>query len=297
MRHNTGDNPPNDMRLGLPLTTVGRVSPAPVIAALCACLFLACSGARPDLPGDSAPGDSIPADPASGDPASGSGFEIVTTAGQSNNGNTNGVADPTGIADVTGVRLLPFYNSGSFSTSISPLPNVGVHPFIAAALRDAGHGTTIIRHFDNGTEIALWQSGQALANQLRIARASAILKLDAELAEVISPRHSFVWIQGESDATDPRLAASYEDELRTFLDTLDAEWNNPLTLVVGINSGFARCQHRATVRAAQVAVAAEKPHRRFVNTDDITGHDRAFHYTTPGFAQLGARIAATILAP
>lgn len=237
-------------------------------------------GARPDIPHYN---PAIPVD-------------LIMPMGQSNSGNTNGVADPAGVANVA-AYLQAAYNSTSLTNPITPDPNVGVHPRLATLALAAGRNPILVRHFQNATFISQWQEGQALGDQILVARATGeTLARDGRYWGPAARTRAFIiWIHGESDGGDAGLAAAYEGALRTRANAWDVSLGNPITIVVGLHSGFSSVTHRATIRAAQEAVVAERPWRFIVNPNAITDHN-GLHYTTPGYTTLANLIAVPYLA-
>lgn len=213
---------------------------------------------------------------------------VISGIGQSNLGNTNGVADPTGIPSGNGL-FLSQYDSPNLITTISPIPNVGIYPFMPATII-ANHPTwtpAIMRHFQNNTLMSQWQKGQPLGDQLRIGKTSLINKLSG--FTTIRPLNLIVW-NGESNGLTAPNAAVYENELRTCLNQIDVDWGPTRTIIVLIPTDFFSVPFRATIRAAQVTVASEQPWRVTANIDGASNN--GLHLDTPGF-----QFANSIISP
>ncbi len=115
-----------------------------------------------------------------------------------------------------------------------------------------------------------------------------------------------IWMQGESDAYDHTCAPHYEDNLRTFIDTVRddfSEYSIPnMPFVIGRLSPLWKTadhpEDNAMVRNAQVAVGDDPTliNVSWIDTDNLTvvsSSDR--HYDTQGQIDLGVLFASEII--
>ncbi len=113
---------------------------------------------------------------------------------------------------------------------------------------------------------------------------------------------TFVWMQGEKDATNQN-GALYAGSLRGLLGQLSGDLGREdVNFVIGRLSDWHnphRQEDWAMVREAQVEVAEESPRGAWVDTDDLNnGVNRkgkemkdTLHYTPAGYQTLGVRFA------
>ena len=112
------------------------------------------------------------------------------------------------------------------------------------------------------------------------------------------------WMQGESDAGDPVVAAAYQANLKRMMNLLRAALRaDDLPVVIGkiTNSGMwgdtPMMQHIGIVQDAQAAfVEADECAAYVTVTDDFEyPPDDPWHYTTDGFIQLGQAFAEAVI--
>jgi len=114
-------------------------------------------------------------------------------------------------------------------------------------------------------------------------------KLDPAFEPEIS---GMIWMQGESDTGDPKMANEYEANLTAFIKDVRAETKCPdMPFVLATISKFdAWKAYGDVVRAAEAKVAETVPHCATFPTDDY-GQCDPWHYDTPGMVSLGQRFA------
>jgi len=131
-----------------------------------------------------------------------------------------------------------------------------------------------------------WAPAGALSNKL-IEVAGIMLAGATQPAEIAG----LWWIQGEQDATDAGWAAAYEANLIAWIAAMRTAIKPDLRVVVVKVCDRFGYIHRATVRAAQVAVAAADPLVDIFDTDDLQPDAGAGHYSPSGVLEIGHRMA------
>lgn len=112
-----------------------------------------------------------------------------------------------------------------------------------------------------------------------------------------------LWMQGETDGTNPDTANDYERNLRELMELLRAALRmDDLPVVIGRISDSHQGQGTDgrvwefgdTVRAAQEKIADDDEHTALVATTDEYGYSDAAHYDTAGYIDLGNQFAEKI---
>ena len=101
-----------------------------------------------------------------------------------------------------------------------------------------------------------------------------------------------IWMQGESDTGDPKLANEYGKNLAAFIKDIRAETRSPnlpfvLATIAEVDAWKA---YGDVVRAAEADVAKTVPFTATFSTADY-GMTDPWHYDTPGMVSLGQRFA------
>ena len=145
------------------------------------------------------------------------------------------------------------------------------------------------------------QYDHALAT-IRNALSQADIDADGE-PDTLVPA-GIAWMQGETDAGDPEVAAAYQANLKRMMNLLRAALRaDDLPVVIGkiTNSGnwgdTPMMQHIAVVQGAQAAfVEADECAAYVTVTDDFEyPADDPWHYTTDGFLRMGTAFAYAVL--
>ena len=167
----------------------------------------------------------------------------------------------------------------------------------AARLEKRNEPWAIVKYASDGTALYdRWnknRSGEdyaALIETIREARRDLA-------ARGLSPIfRGLLWQQGCSDAIKAYSAAEYGQNLRDFLANLRAETSPSLPVAIGQVHEFSEnMPYRATVIAAQKAVAAADPNAVFVPTADIEELFDPWHYAPRCEWELGTRLIRAIL--
>ena len=108
---------------------------------------------------------------------------------------------------------------------------------------------------------------------------------------------TFVWMQGESDATKNGQGLAYGKSLEGLVATLKKDLQrDDIYVVIGRLSdhGLVNAEKWpkwAGVREAQVKFAESNPKYAWIDTDDLNGPGHDLHYTAEGSVKLGERFA------
>ena len=110
-----------------------------------------------------------------------------------------------------------------------------------------------------------------------------------------------VWMQGESDATNPETAAKYEANLKRLMDLIRAslrEDDLPVTIGrisdSGAKSGKPTWPHGETVRKAQADFVSKDGRASLVESTDNYGYSDPWHYDSAGYLDLGKAFAESL---
>jgi hypothetical protein len=115
----------------------------------------------------------------------------------------------------------------------------------------------------------------------------------AKLDPAFEPEFAgMIWMQGESDSGDPKMADDYAGNLACLIRDIRAELKTPdLPFVVAQISKAPAWEPRGeTIRAAARSVSKTVPGTATFATDDY-GMCDPWHYDTPGMVSLGERFA------
>jgi hypothetical protein len=115
----------------------------------------------------------------------------------------------------------------------------------------------------------------------------------ASLAPAFEPQLAgMLWMQGESDTGDAKIAEEYGRNLTAFIKDIRAETKSPsLPFVVAtISNADAWKAYGGVVRAAEATVARCVPNTATFLTADY-GMCDPWHYDTSGMVSLGQRFA------
>jgi hypothetical protein len=101
------------------------------------------------------------------------------------------------------------------------------------------------------------------------------------------------WMQGESDACAPNIAADYEANLTAFINDVRKEFNVPdMPFVIAMIDDSSTWPHNAVVRQGQLNVAEKVPHVGIFDTKDL--ETDGSHYKTQGILDMGTLFAETM---
>ena len=161
-----------------------------------------------------------------------------------------------------------------------------------------GSRLVLIKHAVNGTSLAQdWNpsSGPIYAGFMKTL-SEARARLEGLGIEYVI--RGMLWMQGESDAMQEAMAASY---LNNFLDfatavrTATGVANLPIVMARIRATMPAPFPYALQVRMAQETAATMDPNVHVIDTDSLTFHGDDVHYDTAGQLELGARFAQAML--
>jgi len=230
---------------------------------------------------------------------------LAVISGQSN-ATGRGAISETSFAATPTVSNVQIFNSNGFSwatlqagvnNAALDSNSLGLEMNLAKQFISlSGKNLNLVKSTADGTSMTSWTSTNNNFINLQAAMKRAYWQLE-DAGYVVKP--FFIWYQGESDAQDNSLAASYAGNLQTFL-----------TQILNIN-GFQQAPtfvvqtHQSpaysgtdTVRAAQLTTTMTTPfsaYTRLVEIDDIVDHLDQNHVKADTLNALGNRIAHRVL--
>ena len=105
--------------------------------------------------------------------------------------------------------------------------------------------------------------------------------------EGIVPRvNAILWVQGETDATNPRFSAAYKQHLSQFLEAMQSRWADRTTRIV-IAQIAKSLPYADMVRSAQVSLAKSLPRVSAVDMDELPTQLDGLHLSAGGQVALG----------
>ncbi len=122
------------------------------------------------------------------------------------------------------------------------------------------------------------------------ARADKDIDDDGEEDKLIPV--GIVWMQGESDAMEPEVAAKYEANLSELMNLLRKDLGNEnARVVVGRITDWKVWTHGDVVRKAQADFVTKDKNAALVTSTDKYGNSDKWHYDTAGYLDLGKKFA------
>ena len=119
---------------------------------------------------------------------------------------------------------------------------------------------------------------------------SLMIKVNAAIANEKINTVTFIWMQGERDASTAETSQAYQINLHNFIQATRTRLNAPeLPFVIGRIQAPQK-KFRDLVRQAQQEVVATNTHISLVDTDDLTLMD-IIHYDAASLVILGRRFA------
>jgi hypothetical protein len=162
-----------------------------------------------------------------------------------------------------------------------------------AIVKAAFSGTALMQDWNPDDPGASGACYRALLDETRKAMATA----KEERVEL--RLRAFVWVQGESDATQA-AAPQYAKNLGRILERLRADLSAPqLLALIGVNTryGNGKNPHMPIVIAQQKELAERDPLTVYVDTEGAeTLPPSHTHFTAAGTLEIGKRYAAALLA-
>ena len=104
-----------------------------------------------------------------------------------------------------------------------------------------------------------------------------------------------IWMQGESDASERKIAKRYKDNLTLLMYLIRKELGDMETkVVVGQIADWKVWPHRKIVRKAQVDFVNEDHNAILVTSTDMYDNSDPWHYDSKGYLDLGVRFADAV---
>lgn len=144
----------------------------------------------------------------------------------------------------------------------------------------------IIKSAASGSSITEWLPNKPLYNAL-------IRQVKFVVDPAKTDIQGIVWMQGETDAKNAKLAKDYQSNLKSLIDQLRNDLNaeNTMFLIGRITQPNANFPLEETVRNAQNEVDKNNPNTIIVPTDGIGKLYDNVHYNSEGLIELGRRFA------
>jgi hypothetical protein len=144
----------------------------------------------------------------------------------------------------------------------------------------------IIKTAASGSSITQWLPGEPLYDALLRQVKFVVDPAEADIQAV-------VWMQGETDAKDEKLANAYKQNLKALIDGLrkDLHAGHAMFLVGRITQPNANFAMEKTVRNAQNEVDKDNPNTIIIPTDGLGKLYDNVHFNSEGLIELGRRFA------
>lgn len=125
---------------------------------------------------------------------------------------------------------------------------------------------------------------------LNFAKADEDIDDDGEPDKLIPA--GIVWMQGESDAQEPEVAAEYQDNLTELMNLIRKDLDGEsIRVVIGRITDWEVWTHGDVVRKAQADFVAADKNAALVTSTDEYGNSDKWHYDTAGYLDLGEKFA------
>ncbi|MGE9296293.1 MAG: sialate O-acetylesterase [Puniceicoccales bacterium] len=233
-------------------------------------------------------------------------IDVFLLAGQS---NMSGRVDTGFAPDPRDAECLYYYRTDGPATSdvdsggqfqeLSTLASGYYGPEITMArnLVDKGYRVAVIKVSDGGRSLDVdWNSttyGIWWKNWLSEVN-FALSELE-RMGYIVRLR-GFLWLQGETDASNAGRAANYEDNFIDLLANVNAQltaWGYDVSTMERV-CALIRTQsgaHAETVRDAQITVMDASADACWFDTDDLSMQPDNLHYDAAGIQAIGVRFA------
>ena len=180
-------------------------------------------------------------------------------------------------------------------------PEVSLVPRLAQAWPD--RELIFVKHAVGGTSLLAWAPVWDAA-RAELTRNAEVGPLYTQLLAILD-RHELrgeaeigavFWMQGESDARYPEVAAEYLDNLTTLIAAFrDDLQNTELLFLMGrANPSPERYTELPVVQRAQQRTADDLAAVRLIDTEGLSKREDGVHYDTAGVLELGRRFAAAL---
>jgi hypothetical protein len=238
------------------------------------------------------------ADGRAGQPAPAGKIKVFILSGQSNMvGGGSAREVPAEMAAEDPNVLL--WSRGEW-TPLKPAGRVGPEISFGKEMAKAwpGRKIGIVKFAVGGTSVTQWDpdkkgSGKRAA---LYARLMGYVKAAKEKTPGGVEFVGLIWMQGERDSRDEKLAKAYTANLKKFVDRVRADTGAAdLPFVLGRIRTPDSYKFRDVVRKAQTEVAGNIPNSAWADADGLEMKGDNLHYNTAGQIGLGQRFAKVYL--
>ena len=173
-----------------------------------------------------------------------------------------------------------------------PLGHFGPEVSFSREIKMAGYDPYIFKYTKGSTSIYNdWKRPGQGGMYDSMVKDLAIAVSTLEQAGVSVNIRGFIWIQGESDAENDKMALEFEDNLiRIIADLKEVTNNNELKVILGVDDQHAWVSERPIVVEAQKNIAALDPNISFTSMIGLPKAD-ATHLTPSGLVEHGKIIS------
>ncbi len=233
-----------------------------------------------------------------GQPAAGGKMKVFILSGQSNmvGAGTAGEVPADMAAENPNVLIW----SQNKWTPLKPAGRVGPEISFGKEMAKAwpGQKIGIVKFAVGGTSVTQWdpdkQGGGKRAGLY--GRLMGYVKAARDNTPGGVEFVGLVWMQGERDSRDGKLAAAYTANLKKFVDRVRKDTGAAdLPFVLGRIRTPDSYKFRDVVRKAQTEVAANIPNSAWADADGLEMKGDNLHYNTKGQMGLGQRFAQVYL--
>lgn len=160
-------------------------------------------------------------------------------------------------------------------------------PFLKSAFPD--DEIVVVRDAENGQPLRRWYARE----EPRDLYDRLLGQIKPALREEGFASVTFIWMQGEADATWAEDSDRYDAHMRGLIQQLRNDLKQPeMSVVIGrISSHFSGTSHGDKVRQIQVDVAESDPLVEWIDTDDLPRAPDGVHFSKEGYLMLGQRFA------
>ncbi len=157
----------------------------------------------------------------------------------------------------------------------------------------SGEEILIAKFALGGQSIVMWYDSEK-PEKLRLGPLFDALVEQVQLASQnkIIDTVSFIWMQGEQDATKKRVK-TYETNLTGIVSALQKKVGKKVNVVLGRISDARNDKYWKKIRSIQMNFSYDGKLVPWVNTDDLNGQEDDLHFTPGGYLELGRRFART----
>ncbi len=173
------------------------------------------------------------------------------------------------------------------SNMVSLNPDNSFVPALKTAFPD--DRIVVVKDAENGQPLRRWYARE----QPRDLYKRLFEKVQPAMKDESFASVTFVWMQGEADASWAKDSGRYEAHLKGLIQQLRSDLKREdMTVVIGrISDHFSSTDHGDKVRQIQVDLAESDSLVGWIDTDDLAMQPDGVHYATEGSEELSRRMA------